>query len=345
MLFGLLSVRQMVETSGESGSLSTRRVVSHGRRRRGRLLDVDAATRRGSTCSLPRVTSPARRRGGRGAGRSFRESEMGVGPRDDDDDRPAEAAETRGSPPPPPRHPRLRGFLAPPRASRPRHRRRISRRDRPHRRRRRPGHRTLPRRRASAAAIPSPRPPSSTRRLHHHHHERLKRSVESSNALVPSPPTRLSPSPPMRSSPSPPTRSSRVHRTRRRSTQSTALAALPSPPAPLPHAPPAPSAGSSTGISVPGVGEVVPLRGSTRRVAARRRWTSTVPRHGMDHRVASAGSAARRARRTRGNTRRAPERCNSWVFCPEPACWAPDIWNPPSAAVGSRCRRIPIGRR
>ena len=274
MLFGLLSVRQMAETSGASRVPSRRDVLSptDDDAGRGRLLDVDAATRPRVDPGSPPPASPPPLDDAAWTRRwekTFGESEMGVGPRDDDDDRPAEAPEPTAEPSSASATPPAsEAFSPPPRASRPRHRRRISRRDRPHRRRRRPGHRTLPRRRASAAPRRSrTSPPSSSSTQTAPPPPPRKTQREASNPPTrssPSPPTRLSPSPPMRS---PPESSNaarpRVHRTRRPgSTQSTALAALPpSPPAPPPHAPPAPSAGSSTGISVPGVGEVVPLRG------------------------------------------------------------------------------------
>ena len=51
---------------------------------------------------------------------------------------------------------------------------------------------------------------------------------------------------------------------------------------------------------------------------------------GLDHKVSSAQEccdrckAQARGAREKGEGARA---CNSWVFCPLPECWAPDIWN------------------
>ena len=51
---------------------------------------------------------------------------------------------------------------------------------------------------------------------------------------------------------------------------------------------------------------------------------------GLDHKVSSAQECCDRCKaqgrgaREKGEGARA---CNSWVFCPLPECWAPDIWN------------------
>ena len=50
---------------------------------------------------------------------------------------------------------------------------------------------------------------------------------------------------------------------------------------------------------------------------------------GLDHlcpapRSAARGKAQARGAREKGEGARA---CNSWVFCPLPECWSPDIWN------------------
>ena len=51
---------------------------------------------------------------------------------------------------------------------------------------------------------------------------------------------------------------------------------------------------------------------------------------GLDHKVSSAQEccdrckAQARGAREKGEGARA---CNSWVFCPLPECWSPDIWN------------------
>ena len=51
---------------------------------------------------------------------------------------------------------------------------------------------------------------------------------------------------------------------------------------------------------------------------------------GLDHKVSSAQECCDRCKaqvrgaREKGEGARA---CKSWVFCPLPECWAPDIWN------------------
>lgn len=343
MLFGLLSVRQMAETSGASRVPSRRDVLSptDDDAGRGRLLDVDAATRPRVDPGSPPPASPPPLDDAAWTRRwekTFGESEMGVGPRDDDDDRPAEAAEPTAEPssasatPPPP--PRL---------------------SRPHPERRVPAigggyhvetghivddegqvighsHGAEPRQHLDdpdVTTVVELNADGSTTTTT----KDSKRSVESSNALVPESSNALVPESsnalvPESSNALVPESTALVAE----STQSTALAALPpSPPAPPPHAPPAPSAGSSTGISVPGVGEVVPLRGvdASCRGEASLDLDGPAVRWGMDHRVASAGECCEACKaHAREHADEPPERrCNSWVFCPEPACWAPDIWN------------------
>lgn len=318
MLFGLLSVRQMAETSGARRVPSRRDVVSPADddAGRGRLLNVDAAPRPRVDPGSPPPASPPPLDDAAWTRRwekTFGESEMGVGPRDDDGDRPGETAEptaepsfASATPPPPPRLPR------------------------PHPERRVPaigggyhvetghivddegeiiGH--------SHGAEPRPHldDPDVTTVIELNADGSTttttkdpERSVEST-ALVP------------------------------KSTQSTALAALPpSPPSPPPTSPPEPSAsasdaatGSSTGVSVPGVGEVVPLRDvdASCRGEASLDLDGPAVKWGMDHRVASAAECCEACKaHAREHADEPPERrCNSWVFCPEPACWAPDIWN------------------
>lgn len=94
---------------------------------------------------------------------------------------------------------------------------------------------------------------------------------------------------------------------------------------------PAPGARESTVPRVPGVGERVPLPGLPSHCAAEASADFDGPAlvWGMDHRVASAAACceACRAHAEKHAGEAEEKRCNSWVFCPEAKCWAPDIWN------------------